>query len=220
MLQCSAISKSEVARGLACTRRPWRRSRSIDGQRVPCPYPTSFWPWTPWLVSIFPSAPANSPPRSRGSAGISAAANRPSEVSTSGGKISRWIVLEHDGRFRRTISRLRIPADKVGILDRASGSSKEKSTVLLVPGSSDVFGHVVSFYLGCARGRSHAECRQYVFQFECGGDFPPVEHCNNYIRCGNIDGLFVTAGKRSFGEGSGCGQPGSRSRRGATLRTR
>ena len=39
-------------------------------------------------------------------------------------KESRWIVLEQDDRLRRTISRLRIPADKVGILDRASGSSK------------------------------------------------------------------------------------------------
>ena len=44
-----------------------------------------------------------------------------------------------------------------------------------------------------------------MFQFECGGDFAPVEHCNNYSRCGNFDGLFVTAGERSFGEPSGCG---------------
>ena len=40
---------------------------------------------------------------------------------------------------------------KSRILDRASGSSKEKSTVLLVPGPSGVFG--VTF---CAWGRSHA----------------------------------------------------------------
>ena len=66
-------------------------------------------------------------------------------------KESRWIVLEQDDRLCRTISRLCIPADKVGILDRASGSSKEKSTVLLVPGPSGVFG--VTF---CAWGRSHA----------------------------------------------------------------
>jgi len=71
-------------------------------------------------------------------------------------KESRWIVLEQDDRLRRTISRLRTPADKVGILDRASGSSKDKSMVLLFPGPSDVSGHVVSFSLGCAWGRSHA----------------------------------------------------------------
>jgi hypothetical protein len=40
---------------------------------------------------------------------------------------SRWIVFEQDDRFRRTISRLRIPADKVTILDTTSGSSKAKS---------------------------------------------------------------------------------------------
>jgi hypothetical protein len=32
-------------------------------------------------------------------------------------KESRWIVLEQDDRFRRSISRLRIPADKVGLLE-------------------------------------------------------------------------------------------------------
>ena len=41
-------------------------------------------------------------------------------------KESRWIVLEQDDRLCRTISRLCIPADKVGILDRASGSSKDE----------------------------------------------------------------------------------------------
>ena len=41
-------------------------------------------------------------------------------------KEGRWIVLEQHDRLRRTISRLCISADKVGILDRTSGSSKDE----------------------------------------------------------------------------------------------